>query len=57
MTGARCCIAKAALYHPRAAWAARLVAIRGPNVAAVAKKNHNARVLWALPGRGDGYRP
>jgi hypothetical protein len=43
--------------HPRAAWAARLVARRGPNVAAVALANHNARVLWALLSRGDGYRP
>jgi hypothetical protein len=37
--------------------AARLVARRGPNVAAVALANHNARVLWALLSRGDGYRP
>jgi len=43
--------------HPRAAWAARLIARRGPNVAAVALANHNARLLWALLSRGDRYRP
>ncbi len=42
--------------HPRARWAARLSAARGPNVAAVALANHNARVLWALLSRGDRYR-
>ncbi len=51
------CIAKAAAALIHAAWAARLVARRGPNVAAVALANHNARVLWALLSRGDGYRP
>ena len=29
----------------------------GPNVAAVALANHNARVLWALLTRGEEYRP
>jgi len=54
--------ARAVLYgkrrrtHPRAAWAARLVASRGPNVAAVALANHNARVLWALLSRDDRYQ-
>lgn len=43
--------------HPRAAWAARLCARRGPNVAAVALANHNARVLWALLSRGASYSP
>ena len=43
--------------HPRARWAARLSAARGPNVAAVALANHHARVLWALLNRGDHYRP
>lgn len=43
--------------HPRAAWAARLCARRGPNVAAVALANHNARVLWALLSRGASYCP
>jgi transposase len=43
--------------HPRAAWAARLMARRGPNVAAVALANHNARVLWALLSRGASYCP
>ena len=42
--------------HPRAAWAARLVARRGANVAAIALANHNARLLWALLSRGDRYR-
>ncbi len=42
--------------HPRARWAARLSAARGPNVAAVALANHNARVLWALLRRGARYR-
>lgn len=32
-------------------------AARGPNVAAVALANHNARVLWALLSRGERYRP
>ena len=43
--------------HPRATWAARLCARRGPNVAAVALANHNARVLWALLSRGASYCP
>ena len=42
--------------HPRAAWAKRIMAARGPNVAAVALANHNARVLWALLSRGASYR-
>jgi transposase len=42
--------------HPRGAWAGRLIASRGPNLAAVALANHNARVLWALLSRGDRYR-
>jgi transposase len=41
--------------HPRAAWARRIMAVRGPNVAAVALANHNARVLWALLCRGHSY--
>ena len=43
--------------HPRGAWAARLLAARGPKVAAVALANHNARVLWALLTRGERYSP
>ena len=43
--------------HPRGAWAARIMAARGPNVAAVALANHNARVLWAMLTRGCDYRP
>jgi hypothetical protein len=42
--------------HPRAAWTARICAACGPNVAAVALANHNARVLWALLKRGENYR-
>lgn len=41
--------------HPRARWAARISAARGPNVAAVALANHNARVLWALLSCGQNY--
>jgi len=53
--------ARAVLYgqrcqqHPRASWMARIRAARGPNVAAVALANHNARVLWALLRRGERY--
>jgi transposase len=35
----------------------RLKTRRGPNVAAVALANRNARVLWALLTRGEDYRP
>lgn len=35
----------------------RLKLRHGPNVAAVALANHNARVLWALLTRGEEYRP
>ncbi len=40
----------------RSEWAARISAARGPNVAAVAMANKNARVLWALLTTGDRYR-
>jgi transposase len=40
----------------RSEWARRISAARGPNVAAVALANKNARVLWALLARGDRYR-
>ena len=40
----------------RSGWARRIGAERGPNVAAVALANKNARVLWALLARGDRYR-
>src|ERR1700681_3241193 len=40
----------------RSGWARRISAERGPNVAAVALANKNARVLWALLARGDRYR-
>lgn len=42
---------------PRSETISRLKAKRGPNVAAVALANHNARVLWALLSRGEEYRP
>jgi len=42
---------------PRSMAMSRLKARRGPNVAAVALANHNARVLWALLSRGEEYRP
>jgi transposase len=42
---------------PRSITISRLKARRGPNVAAVALANHNARVLWALLTRGEEYRP
>lgn len=35
----------------------RLKARRGPNIAAVALANRNARVLWALLTGGEDYRP
>ncbi len=35
----------------------RLKTRRGPNVAAVALANRNARVLWALLTKGEDYRP
>jgi transposase len=37
-------------------WANRIRAERGPNVAAVAMANKNARILWALLNRGDRFR-
>ena len=40
----------------RSDWARRISAARGPNVAAVAMANKNARILWALLSRGDRYR-
>ncbi len=41
----------------RSHWVTRIKAARGPNVAAVAMANKNARILWALLSRGDRYRP
>lgn len=54
--------ARAALRHcekkrdPRSRWLAALARRRGPNVAAVALANHNARVMWALLTSGENYR-
>jgi transposase len=42
---------------PRSVAISRLKARRGPNVAAVALANRNARVLWALLKKGQDYRP
>lgn len=41
---------------PRSRWIATLRERRGPNIAAVALANKNARVLWALLTRGGKYR-
>ena len=41
----------------RSIWLNRLRHERGPNVAAVALANKNARVVWALLTRGEKYRP
>ena len=43
-------------HDPRSLWASRLRGRRGPNVAAVALANKNARVMWALLTKGDCYR-
>ncbi|HKN20826.1 MAG TPA: IS110 family transposase [Terracidiphilus sp.] len=40
----------------RSIWLSRLKLRGGPNVAAVALANKNARVMWALLARGDSYR-
>jgi len=40
----------------RSRWVVRLRERRGPNIAAVALANKNARVLWALLTRGEEYR-
>src|SRR6202790_2071706 len=40
----------------RSRWVARISAARGPNVAAVAMANKNARILCALLCTGDRYR-
>ncbi len=40
----------------RSIWVSRLKLRAGPNVAAVALANKNARVMWALLARGDSYR-
>jgi transposase len=47
---------RTALCNQLRGWARRISAERGPNVAAVALANKNARVLWALLARGDRYR-
>jgi len=42
---------------PRSRWLNRLREQRGPNVAAVALANKNARVAWALLRYGEDYQP
>ena len=49
----RWCVSKTDSYSR---WAARIKAQRGPNVAAVAMANKNARIVWALLNRGERYR-
>jgi Transposase IS116/IS110/IS902 family len=41
----------------RSQWALGLMRKRGPNVAAVALANKNARVLWKLLSSGEHFRP
>ncbi len=41
----------------RSIWISRLKQRSGPNVAAVALANKNARVMWALLARNQSYRP
>jgi transposase len=54
--------ARATLRHverkrdPHSRWVGRLMERRGPNIAAVALANKNARVLWALLTRAEEYR-
>jgi transposase len=54
--------ARATLRHverkrdPHGRWVGRLMERRGPNIAAVALANKNARVLWALLTRAEEYR-
>jgi transposase len=40
----------------RSIWLSRLRLRGGPNVAALALANKNARVMWSLFARGDSYR-
>ena len=54
--------ARSALRHAsnkcdrRSLWLIALSERRGPNIAAVALANKNARVLWALLARTEDYR-
>ena len=41
---------------PRSQWLNALAARSGPNVAAVALANKNARILWALMASDEPYR-
>jgi transposase len=41
---------------PRSIWISRIKLRRGPNAAAVALANKNARVIWARLVRADDYR-
>lgn len=42
---------------PRSRWINCIVARSGPNVAAVAVANKNARIAWALLTRSESYQP
>ncbi len=44
-------------HDPRSLWVSRLMLKRGPNVAAVALANKNARVIWKLLTSGQRYTP
>jgi transposase len=55
--GARSALHHTRLHHDRrSVWIRALSERSGPNVAAVALANKNARVLWALLARGEEYR-
>ncbi|SEQ59900.1 Transposase [Azotobacter beijerinckii] len=41
----------------RSQWLRQLVCRRNPNIATVALANKNARIVWAILSRGEGYRP
>ncbi|GAB3470372.1 hypothetical protein GCM10027398_19770 [Azotobacter salinestris] len=41
----------------RSQWLRQLVCRCSPNIATVALANTNARIVWAILSRGEGYRP
>jgi len=41
----------------RSQWLRQRVCRRNPNIATVALANKNARIVWAILSRGEGYRP
>lgn len=55
--GARSMVQRAdTMKGPRGRWLRRRIALNGPNKAAVALANKNARLLWALMAHDDHYR-